>query len=101
MSGEPCPLSDELQGEAMDRAAGAEARGGGGAGGRGGGGGGGGGRTSQGGAARDGASKAKKVENVSHMVTLAEKTRQKEAAKRRLLQAELARCTFAPAISSR
>ena len=43
----------------------------------------------------------KKMEIVSHMVTLAEKTRFKDEAKQRLMEAELARCTFAPTISAR
>ena len=101
MSADPYLPSGELQG-GPTLPTGAENRGDGGAAGKGGDGGGSGGGRAQGDATRDAASKAKKVENVScRMVTLAEKTRQKEEAKRRLLQAELALCTFAPAISIR
>jgi hypothetical protein len=55
-----------------------------------------------GGGGGDVASKGKKrMEIVSHMMTLAEKTRLKDEAKQRLIDAELARCTFAPTISTR
>ena len=74
-------------------------RGGGRKGGSGGGGGRGGGG---GGVGGDSASKGKKkIEIVSHMVTLAEKTRLKDEAQRRLMEAELSLCTFAPTISAR